>query len=86
MKWVKMPWLKEYLLSCLKIYKQLPDATLLPGPGLRAGRQYNKGKEYLEIAKGSYRSGYRMNEDQLYYVNYPHQIKLYEIEQALSAP
>lgn len=77
---------KENLLNCLKIYKQLPDANYYLA--LVFGREGNttKRKEYLEIAQQSYRSGYRMNEDQLYYVNYPHQVKLYEIEQALSMP
>lgn len=76
---------KEYLLNCLKAYKQLPDANYyLALIFQREGNAVMK-KKYLAIAKQAYSDGYRMNEDQLYYVNYPHEIKLYEIEQALQA-
>ncbi len=74
---------KEYLQRCLETYKQHPDANYYLA--LVYGRLGNAAmkKQYLETAKKAYMSGYRINEDQLYYVNYPHGIKLYEIEQAL---
>lgn len=74
---------KEFLLNCLNVYKQHPEGNYyLALVFQREGNAAMK-KKYLEIAKKSYSDGYRMNEDQLYYVNYPHGIKLYEIEEAL---
>lgn len=74
---------KEYLQRCLKSYSQLPLANYYLG--LVSGREGHAAmkKKYLETARQSYLSGYRMNEDQMYYVDYPHEVKLYEIEQAL---
>jgi tetratricopeptide (TPR) repeat protein len=74
---------KEYLLNCLSVYNQLPEANYYLA--LIYQRQKNtalQGK-YLQAAKEAYSKGYRLNEDNMYYANYPHQVTLYEIEQAL---
>lgn len=75
---------REYLLRSLKAYRQLPEANYYLA--MVYEREGNAGlkKQYLEIAQKAYKDGYRMNEDNLLYANYPHQIKLYEIEEALS--
>lgn len=75
---------KECLLKCLNAYKQHPEGNYYLALVFRREGNTAMKRKYLEIAKKSYSDGYRMNEDQLYYVNYPHGIKLYEIEEALS--
>jgi len=73
---------KDYLQRCLEVYRQLPEANYYLA--MVYGREGNRAlqRKYLAIARQSYKEGYRMNEDNLYYANYPHEIKLYEIEQA----
>lgn len=75
---------KEYLQKCLTIFKQLPEANYYLALAYKNTRQPALAKKYLEIAKQSIIDGYSMNEDNLYYAYYPHQVTLYEIEQALS--
>ncbi|HEX4375361.1 MAG TPA: tetratricopeptide repeat protein [Puia sp.] len=74
---------KAYLTRCLERYNQLPEANYYLA--LTYKRQGNKEleKKYLEMAKQSLKDKYSMNEDNLYYANYPHQIKLYEVEKEL---
>ena len=74
---------KEYLLKCLQAYSQLPEANYYLAMVYAREGNATLRKKYLEIARQSYKDGYRLNEDNIYYVNYPHEIKLYEIEQAL---
>jgi tetratricopeptide (TPR) repeat protein len=74
---------RTYLLNCLNLYEKLPVANYYLAFVLGRNGNLVAKKQYLEIAKQSYLDGYRMNEDQLYYVNYPHEVKLYEIEEAL---
>lgn len=74
---------KEYLLNCLKQYSQLPDANYYLAMTYKKIGDLELKKKYLETAKLSIQQGYSMNEDNLYYANYPHQIKLYEIEEEL---
>jgi tetratricopeptide (TPR) repeat protein len=74
---------KEYLLRCLQAYSKLPEANYyLALVYEREGNETLK-RKYLEMAKQAYDQGYRMNEDNLYYANYPHEIKGYEMDEAL---
>jgi len=74
---------KEYLLKCLNKYKELPEANYYLA--LVYKRENNTGlkDKYLQIAKQTI-GQYTNNEDNLYYVNYPHQITLFEIEKELT--
>jgi hypothetical protein len=41
-------------------------------------------KIYLQNSKQAFEQGYGINEDNVFYANFPHQIRLYEVEQALT--
>lgn len=74
---------EEYLQKCLAIYKNLPEANYYLALVYKTENNIQLKKKYLEIAKQSIKDGYRMNEDNMYYANYPYQITLYEIEKEL---
>jgi len=73
----------NYLKECLHIYKELPEANYYLALIYKNKKEYDSTRKYLEIAKQSFLDGYTMNEDNLYYVNYPRQITLYEIDEQL---
>ena len=73
-----------YLKKCLHIYKELPEANYYLALIYKKRRETNLEKRYLEMAQQSLLDGYSMNEDNLYYVNYPRQITLYEVNRELS--
>jgi tetratricopeptide (TPR) repeat protein len=74
---------EKYLLKCLASYKELPEANYyLALIYQRENKKALKG-QYLGIAKQAKTQGYGMNEDNMFYVYYPHQITLYEINEAL---
>jgi tetratricopeptide (TPR) repeat protein len=74
------PRAKEYLLKCIDYFQKLPEANYyLALVYEREGNNVLK-KKYLEIARQSLKEGLTMNEDNLYYANYPHQVTLYEVE------
>jgi len=73
-----------YLKKCLHIYKQLPEANYYLAFIYKKKKEANLEKNYLEIAQKSILGGYSMNEGNLYYVNYPRQITLYEVNKQLS--
>jgi tetratricopeptide (TPR) repeat protein len=72
---------KDYLSRCLAQYKQLPEASFY----MSMIYKQEKGKEsrwqYLATAKEMIKKRYGMNEDNMYYAYYPHQITLFEIEE-----
>jgi tetratricopeptide (TPR) repeat protein len=74
---------KENLLNCLKQYPQFPEANFYLA--LIYGEEKNDSlkTKYLNIAKEGYNTGYRMNEDNIYYAYYPYQITLFEIEEKI---
>ena len=74
-----------YLKKCLGIYEKLPEANYYLALIYQKRKETNLEKKYLEMARKSLLDGYSMNEDNLYYVNYPKQITLYEINKQLSA-
>ena len=74
---------KEYLLKCLLQYKDLPDANYYLALIYKREKNIDFQNKYLQIAKQAKAKGYSLNEDNVYYVYYPHQITLYEIDKAL---
>jgi len=74
---------KKYLLKCIGIYQQHPDANYYLGLIYRKETNFTLEEKYLQVAKRSFEKKYGINEDNVYYANYPHQITLYEVEQAL---
>ncbi|MES2836015.1 MAG: hypothetical protein V4667_00700 [Bacteroidota bacterium] len=74
---------KEYLLKCLAEYKELPDANYYLALVYKNENNSELKEKYLEIARTTITKGYGTNEDNTYYVNYPHQITLHEIEEEI---
>ena len=74
---------KEYLLKCLLQYKDLPDANYYLALVYKREKNIEFQNKYLQIAKQAKAKGYSLNEGNVYYVYYPHQITLYEIDKAL---
>lgn len=71
---------KEYLNKCLKAYKELPEANYYLAMIYKKENNNELKGKYLQIAKESKKEGYSMNEDNLYYAYYPHQITIHEID------
>jgi tetratricopeptide (TPR) repeat protein len=74
---------KEYLLKSLNAYKELPEANYYLAMIYKKENNPELRKKYLLNAKQSKKEGYSMNEDNLYYANYPHQITMYEIDREI---
>ena len=77
------PLAKKYLLKCISIYQQHPEANYYLAMVFMKTKKYLLEKKYLEISKQAFKDGYNLIEDNIYYANYPHQITPYEVEQAL---
>ena len=74
---------KEYLLKCLNKYKELPEANYYLALVYKRESNTELKDKYLQIAKQTI-GQYTNNEDNLYYVNYPHQITRFEIAEELA--
>ena len=74
---------RENLQKCIAIYRAHPDANYYLGLLYKRENNTELKNKYLEIAKQSKTKGYNINEDNIYYAYYPHQITLYEINQEL---
>jgi len=74
---------RKNLQKCIAVYKAHPDANYYLGMLYKREQNTELKNKYLEIAKQAKSKGYSMNEDNLYYAYYPHQITLYEINTAL---
>jgi tetratricopeptide (TPR) repeat protein len=74
---------KVFLCKSLLQYQNLPESNYYLSLTLEAQGKPNF-KEFMVIAKNSKISGLTMNEDNLFYTNYPHQITLFEIEKKLN--
>lgn len=74
---------KEYLQKCLAIYKEHPDANYYLALLYKSENNNELKNFYLLIAKQSKLKGFGLNEDNVYYAYYPHQITLYEINKEL---
>ena len=75
---------QEYLTKCLSVYKQLPEANFYLGLVFKRQGKISEGQKLLQAAKEFMREGYRLNEGNIFYVNYPYQITIFEIEKALN--
>jgi tetratricopeptide (TPR) repeat protein len=75
---------KKYLLKCLLQYKQHPIANYYLAMVYKAEKNYALEKKYLQIAKQAFEQDYGLNEYNDHYTNYPYQIHLYEVEQAIT--
>jgi tetratricopeptide (TPR) repeat protein len=71
---------KEYLLKCLAIYKELPDANYYLAMLYKRENNTELKNKYLQIAKQAKSKGHDLNEDNVYYAYYPHQVTLHEID------
>lgn len=76
---------KEYLEKCLQQYGSLPEANYYLALNYECTGDRKSALNFLELAAQAIRQGYTMNEDNLYYANYPHQITLYEVVTAIAA-
>lgn len=76
---------REYLLKCIAVYNQHPDANYYLAMVFKRMKNKTLEKKYLTISKQAFEDGYNLVEDNIVYVNYPHQVTLYEVEQALKA-
>lgn len=74
---------KAYLEQCLQAYKQHPDANYYLALTHRAQGNNELARQYLNTARQALAAGYRLNEDNIIYNNYPYQITAYEVQQAL---
>ena len=74
---------KEYLQKSLNIYKQLPEANYYLALVYKRENNSVLKNKYLQIAKESILNHFGLNEDNIYYANYPHHITLYEINREL---
>ncbi|RZK23125.1 MAG: tetratricopeptide repeat protein [Hymenobacter sp.] len=74
---------QAYLARCLRAYPQHPEANYYLGLLYQTQGNPAAARRHLLAARQALASGYRLNEDNIYYANYPRQITDYEIEQAL---
>lgn len=72
---------KDYLSQCLLHYKELPEANFYMAMIYKKEKNKENIQKYLSIAKEMIQKGYGMNEDNMRYTYYPHQITLNEIEE-----
>jgi tetratricopeptide (TPR) repeat protein len=66
----------------LNQYEQMTEANYYIAMVYDALGKIKEKEKHLKIAQRSAVVGYSLNEDNLYYVNYPFQITLFEVEQA----
>jgi tetratricopeptide (TPR) repeat protein len=75
---------EKSLKNCLAYYKKLPEANYYLALTYKATQKSPLlWKASLQKALEGYQEGFRLNEDNEVYVNYPDQISRYEIEAAL---
>jgi tetratricopeptide (TPR) repeat protein len=74
---------QAYLQQCLKTYPQHPEANYYLALHYQAQGQTALARQHLEAAQKALIGGYRLNEDNIFYANYPEQITEYEVRQAL---
>jgi len=72
-----------YFFKALKNFPLHPDANFYLAKTYTAAGEKLKSKQCLQNAAEGYKKGYRNSEDNEYYTNYPYQVTLYEINQAM---
>jgi tetratricopeptide (TPR) repeat protein len=76
------PQAQTYLERCLKAYAQHPEGNYYLALACRAQGQPTQARQYLATAQRALIGGYRLNEDNTFYANYPGQITEFEVTQA----
>ena len=71
---------------CLKAYAQHPEGNYYLALAYRAQGKEELARQHLDAAQRALMGGYRLNEDNIFYANYPGQITEYEVTQALRMP
>ena len=74
---------QAYLARCLQAYAQHPEGNYYLALAYQAQRNNELARQHLEAAQRALISGYRLNEDNIFYANYPGQITEFEIAQAM---
>ncbi len=75
---------KKYLFKCLAIYKQHPQANYFLAMIFKNSKNKILEKKYLSISKKYFEAGYNLVEENTAYANFPYQVTLYEVEQAMN--
>jgi tetratricopeptide (TPR) repeat protein len=83
LKQQQYPQAQDYLERCLKAYAQHPEGNYYLALVQRAQGQEAAARQHLDAAQRALISGYRLNEDNIFYTNYPGQITEFEVTQAL---
>ena len=83
LKQQQYPQAQSYLERCLKIYAQHPEGNYYLALAQQAQGQKAAARQHLDSAQRALISGYRLNEDNIFYTNYPGQITEFEVTQAL---
>ncbi len=73
----------EYYDKSLGLFSQFPDPLYYKALILRKKKKHKEANELLEKAEKALKQGYKINEDNEVYVNYPFQITLHEVQEAL---
>ena len=74
---------QAYLQQCLQAYPQHPEANYYLALTYQAQGQPALARQHLEAAQRALIGGYRLNEDNMFYANYPEQITEYEVTRAM---
>ena len=74
---------ETYLQQCLKAYPQHPEANYYLALNYQAQGRPALARQHLEAAQRALIGGYRLNEDIIFYANYPGQITEFEVTQAM---
>ena len=72
-----------FLKECLAQFENHPDANYYLGLIYALQHEKATALKYLNTAQQGIRSGYSHNEDNRYYANYPYEITIFEITQAI---
>jgi tetratricopeptide (TPR) repeat protein len=74
---------ERYLIDCVAQYESHPDANYYLAMTYLALNNKDLAKKYLLMAQNGLKNGYTHNEDNRFYANYPYEITIFEIEEAL---
>jgi tetratricopeptide (TPR) repeat protein len=83
LKQQQYPQAQAYLERCLKAYAQHPEGNYYLALAHQAQGQKAAARQHLDTAQRALIGGYRLNEDNIFYTNYPGQITEYEVAQAM---
>lgn len=73
---------QSYLEQCLKAYPQHPEANYYLALTCQAQGKEAAARQHLDAAQHALLGGYRLNEDNIFYANYPGQVTEFEVMQA----